>query len=128
VAVRLDSSGSLGIVYTSCDPVAVNIVELVIVEDNWGDRSSRAWKIEFPKGSKRMSFVVGQTPDDAIERVPWHRPEQTELAARLVLDGDIGTYQVFDLAQLKPGEYFFHNRAMNPDEFQRVAACDKRPD
>ena len=124
VAIRLSSPGTPEILYTSCTPIAVEVVEVVAVENNWNDNTPRVWKIEFPSGSRMRSFVVGSTPEGAVERVHWQTPEGSKgLAARMVLEGNIGVYQDFEMRELKVDEVVFHNRSISADEFTRASAC-----
>lgn len=125
VAVRPSLSGAPEILYTSCSPVLVHVVEVVALEDNWDDKTQRVWKIEFPGGSNLRSFVAGSTPEGAIERIHWQVPDEKRrpLAARLVLEGNLGVFEGFEIGKLKVGEVVFHERSISDDEFARASAC-----
>jgi hypothetical protein len=127
VAVQL-SDAQAEIIYTACQPVAVDSVAVLAPTnpDEFRETDPPVWQLSFPKPRPTAStFVVGQTPDRAIVDVPLTSPldrHKTYIAV-VYLDGGDHIYEVFELDKLEGGRIAYDGRYLSGDEFARATSC-----
>ncbi|MET9629539.1 hypothetical protein ABZX92_18955 [Lentzea sp. NPDC006480] len=126
-AVRTGPHGGVEIVYANCDRETEKLVQIafVVVEgDTYDENEPRIWQLDFPTPTALTSVEVGQTPQGAVETIPYRRPDPQQ-PVNVVIAYDERTHaseEVFTLDELDDGKTLYHYKWRSPKEFDE--RCD----
>lgn len=126
-AVRTGPNGGVEVVYANCDMEVEKLVRIAFVIDegkSYDENAPKIWQLDFPTPAALPSVEVGQTPDGAVETIPWQQPAP-EQNVRVVIAYEQrpnSTPQWFTLKELSEGQTLHWNEWVSAEEF--AARCD----
>jgi hypothetical protein len=126
LALRLDDSGALEILYAQCKVQGVIRVEVISPDAGSvvDDRDPRLWRLEFEPPSTARTYVVGEVPPGGKEVVEWREQSPDKrLFAQIVTDGEMTFGAGFSLGDLADGRVRYHLKNMTHEEFLEESKC-----
>ena len=124
-ALRTGPHGGVEIVYANCDQETEKIVRVALVVDRTvnGERDEnapRVWQLDFPTPSALTSVEAGQTPEGAVETIPWRKPDpKQQLHVEISYDKrPTATEMWFTLDQLGEGKTLYRHDWVSSKEFE----------